>query len=134
PTKKLKGGTPAADIPLAVSYDPATRTVTLMALARVGRGQALRLTVIGSGPGGIAEVTGVLLAGDGRHPGTDYVATIRGRSIKQTDAAPRRPRGRVASHEGLSRHLPGASHSRRIASMAHPTGPAALTSRARERK
>jgi hypothetical protein len=128
PAAKRKAAPPAS-IPLVVSYDPATMTVTLKARARVRRGQALRLTVIGSGPDGIAEVTGPALAGDGRHPGTDYVAIIRGRSIQPIDAAPSRTRSKAASDEAHSRHVPAASHARRMAPTAHPIGPAAQASR-----
>jgi hypothetical protein len=120
---------PLASIPLVVSYDPATLTVTLIARAKARRGQVLRLTVIGSGPDGIAKVTGLLLAGDGRHPGTNYVATIRGQSITHTNAAPSRPRSKAATNRVLSRDVPRASHAGRMAPMAHPTGPAAQASR-----
>ena len=88
--KKSKKAPAPANIPLAVSYDAATSTVTLTAKAKVKRRQTLRLTVIGSGPDGIAKVTGLPLAGDGVHIGTNYVATITGRTIKQTNAASRK--------------------------------------------
>jgi hypothetical protein len=99
PARKKKAAAPAS-IPLAVSYDPATRTVTLVAQAKVRRGQALRLTVIGSGPNGLAKVTGLPLAGDGRHPGTNYVATITGGRITHASAAAGKTRSKVASGEG----------------------------------
>jgi hypothetical protein len=82
PAGKKKAAAPLS-IPLTVSYDPATRTVTLVAQAKARRGQALRLTVIGSGPDGLAKVTGLPLAGDGRHSDTNYVATITRGRIKQ---------------------------------------------------
>ena len=56
------------------------------------RGQALRLTVIAGGPDGIAKATGLPLAGDGVHAGTNYVATIIGRSIRPNHTAPKRSR------------------------------------------
>jgi hypothetical protein len=124
---------PPASIPLAVSYDPATSTVTLTAQARIKRGQALRLTVIGSGPDGIAKVTGVPLAGDGRHPGINYMATIKGRSITHTNAARGGTRGKARSSEAISRHVPAATRARRGASMAHPAGPPSPASRAFEK-
>ena len=71
---------------------------------------------------------------DGRHPGTNYVATLRGRSIKHTDPAPSGTRSKAASYEALSPHVPAASHARRMTSMAHLAGPATLASRALERR
>jgi glucose/arabinose dehydrogenase len=94
-----------ATIPLTVSYDPATRTVTLTARARVRRGQALRLTVVGTGPDGIAKLTGLPLAGDGRHSGTDYVAAIAGGTIRPFKAARGRTRSRAARDEARTRSL-----------------------------
>src|SRR6185437_4335760 len=95
--KKAKKAPAPASIPLAVSYDAATSTVTLTAQAKVKRGQMLRLTVVGSGPDGIAKVTGLPLAGDGVHIGTNYVASITGRTIKQTNAASRKTRSRIVA-------------------------------------
>jgi hypothetical protein len=110
---------------LIVSYDPASNTVTLVARGKVKRGQALRLTLIGSGPDGIAKVTGLPLAGDGVHAGTNYVATITGGTIKHANAATGKARGLTAA----------ATRAVRIASKAHPAGPSALqSSRAASRK
>ncbi len=95
-----------ANIPLVVSYDPATSTVTLTARAKVRRGQALRLTVIGGGPDGIAKVTGLPLAGDGRHTGTNYMAAIAGGTIRPINATPGRERSRSARARALARSLP----------------------------
>jgi hypothetical protein len=100
PARKPKRGISAADIPLAVSYDPSSDTVTLVARAKMKRREVLRLTVIGSGPFGLAEVGGLPLAGDGRQPGTNYVATIRGRSI--TDVAHQRRGGPRVSFTAVS--------------------------------
>jgi hypothetical protein len=118
PVKKSKKGAPAADIPLAVSYNPASNTVTLVAQAKVRRGQALRLTVIGSGPDGIAKMTGLPLAGDRVHAGTDYVATITGASIRQTDAARGGGRSRARSRAIAAAHTEP---------KIHPAGPLAVT-------
>lgn len=118
PAKKSKRGLAATRIPLTASYNPTTGTVTLAALAPVKRRQALRLTVIGSGPGGLAKLTGLPLAGDGVHAGTNYVAAITGASIRQTNAA----RGAARS-----RAIAAAHHTARIRPKAHhPTGPLAL--------
>jgi hypothetical protein len=43
----------------------------------------LTLTVIGTGPAGIAKLTGLQLAGGGQ-PGTNYIATIKGKRITPT--------------------------------------------------
>ena len=124
PVKKKSKKAPApANIPLGVSYDAATSTVTLTAQAKVKRGQTLRLTVVGSGPDGIAKVTGLPLAGDGVHIGTNYVATITGRTIKQTNAASRKTRSRIAAL---------AARVRLDAPKAHPAGPLALARSQRE--
>jgi hypothetical protein len=50
-------------------------------------------------------VTGLPLAGDGVHIGTNYVATITGRTIKQTNAASRKTRSRIAA-TAVPFHLP----------------------------
>jgi hypothetical protein len=134
PAKKSKTGAPATEIPLAVSYNPATDTVTLVAQRKVRRGQALRLTAIGSGPDGLSKVTGLPLAGDRVHAVTNYVATIKGASIRQTNAAPSGTRSKAASNKALSRYVRAASQARRMASMAHAASPATLASRALERR
>jgi hypothetical protein len=82
--KKSKNTPVATPIPLAVSYNPRTNIVTLTALAKVKRNQTLRLTVVGTGPGGVAKITGLLLAGSHKRPGTNYVAVITGKTVKQT--------------------------------------------------
>jgi hypothetical protein len=116
--KKSKKALPPASIPLTVSYDPASNTVTLAARGKVKRGQALRLTLIAGGPDGIAKVTGLPLAGDGVHAGTNYVATITGGTIKHANAATGKAHGLTAA----------ATRAVRIASKAHPAGPSALQS------
>jgi hypothetical protein len=54
------------------------------ALPDVKLRETLELKFIGAGPDGVAKVTGLLFAGDHKHPGTDYVAEISGKTIKQT--------------------------------------------------
>jgi hypothetical protein len=81
--KKSKHSPVPTLIPLIVSYDPRTNAVTLTARVKVKPNQALKLTVIGEGPDGIAKVTGLPLAGNHRRPGTNYVATVTGASIKR---------------------------------------------------
>ena len=60
--------------------------MTLTATTKVKLRQTLRLTVIGTGPSGVAKVTGVLLAGTRGRVGTNYVASVSGKSIKQINA------------------------------------------------
>jgi hypothetical protein len=81
-TRKSKKGPPPIPIPLTAAYNAASRTVTLTALGSVNSKRLLRLTVIGTGPAGVAKVTGLLLAGSRGRPGTDYVATITGKLVK----------------------------------------------------
>jgi hypothetical protein len=122
PAKKSKRGAAAADIPLTANYDPASHTVTLAAQAKVKRGRALRLTVIGGGPDGLAKMTGLPLAGDGVHTGTNYVATITGTNIRQINAARGGGRSRARSRAVAAMH-----HAARMARKAHhPAGPLAL--------
>jgi hypothetical protein len=94
--KKSKAPVPAP-IPLTVSYDRATRTVTLTAIGKVSLKQALDLTVIGTGAAGIAKITGLPLAGTGGRPGTNYVAIVTGRTIRRT---------RTRAIEALAREQP----------------------------
>ena len=70
---------PGSD-PIAIdtaTYDPATRTVTLLPRRRLDVHKRYRLTVVGTGPLGLANPAGLRLdgAGPGR-PGTDAVATV----------------------------------------------------------
>ena len=57
---------------------------TLRARAKVNQKEVLELTVIGTGLGGVAKITGLLLAGDSKQPGTNYVAKISGKTLKRT--------------------------------------------------
>jgi hypothetical protein len=98
-----------------VSYDPSTDTVTLTARGGVKRNSALRLTVLGTSPTGVAKLTGLLLAGNGVQAGTNYVATVTAHGIQQTHAAAggkKAPRAVVAAEA-------------RIVKAAHPAGPLA---------
>jgi hypothetical protein len=45
------------------------------------------LTVVGTGPGGVTKVTGLLLAGNGLLTGSNYVVIVIGKKIKHTHAA-----------------------------------------------
>jgi hypothetical protein len=105
-------------IPLTVSYDPASSSVTLKAQGRVSLQRALHLTVIGTGPDGVAKITGLPLAGSGFEPGTNYVASISAKGIHRTMAVASRTIGVVASVAGPL-HL----------TVPIPTGPLALARR-----
>src|SRR5262249_37329106 len=57
PVKRIsKKAPPPTPIPLIARYNPASKTVTLTAIGKVNSKQALRLTVIGTGPHGVAKV------------------------------------------------------------------------------
>ena len=43
---------------------------------------ALTLTVVGTGPSGIAKLDGLQLAGSGGQPGTNYVASVTAKAVK----------------------------------------------------
>jgi ELWxxDGT repeat protein len=80
--KHHKGPAPQpTPIPLGISYDAATNQVTLRAIGRVNLLKPLQFTVVGTAPGGVAKVTGLLLAGSGQ-AGTDYLATVTPRKVK----------------------------------------------------
>jgi hypothetical protein len=58
-------------------YDPAARTVTLRPARRLMSHRLYRLTVIGTGPSGVADTSGILLDGQKTgHPGSNFVMTI----------------------------------------------------------
>ena len=60
------------------AYDPATATVTLRPPAGICLRGRFRLTLNGMAPGGIADLVGNLLDGDGDgRPGSDYAVTFR---------------------------------------------------------
>ncbi len=64
------------------AYNATDDTVTLYPSRRLNLHRFYELTVIGTGPGGVAGSTGLLLDGaaDGS-PGTDYSASITGRNL-----------------------------------------------------
>ena len=64
----------------SASYDPATRTVTLRPHAGLNVHRRYRLTVVGSGAGGIVGASGVPLAGAGA-AGTDFLAVVGPRNL-----------------------------------------------------
>ena len=64
----------------SASYDPATRTVTLRPHSGLDVHKLYRLTVIATGPGGVASVAGVPLAGVGLS-GTAAVAIVGPRNL-----------------------------------------------------
>ena len=81
--KNSKKPTIVTPIPLSANYNASTNTVTLTSTVRVKARQSFKLTVIGTGPDGIANVTGLLMAGVRKRAGTNYVASITGKSIRQ---------------------------------------------------
>jgi glucose/arabinose dehydrogenase len=82
--KKGKKTLLPSPIPLTVTYNQATNSVTLTATVQIKLKQTLRLTVIGRGPHGVAKITGLPLAGKRKRPGTNYVAIVTGKAIRQT--------------------------------------------------
>lgn len=88
PAKKHRKG-PAPQptpVPLSVSFNPSTDQVTLKVIGKVSLARPLDFTVVGTGPGGIAKVTGLLLAGSGGQSGTNYTATVTSKKIKSVAA------------------------------------------------
>jgi hypothetical protein len=83
PTKKGSKAPPPTTIALTVRYNRVSNSVTLTAHGKIKRNPALQLTVVGTGPGGIAKITGLLLAGRGGKPGTNYVASVTATKVKQ---------------------------------------------------
>jgi hypothetical protein len=56
----------------SATYDPLTESVTLLPSIRLNLHRGYVLVVIGSGPSGLTDATGVPLAGSGGVPGTDF--------------------------------------------------------------
>jgi hypothetical protein len=79
--KSKKTALPPTPIPLTVTYNQATNSVTLSTTVHIKLNQALKLTVIGKGPRGVTKITGLPMAGKRGHPGTNYVATVLGKSV-----------------------------------------------------
>ena len=84
PKSKKKPAPPPIRIALSASYNQATNQVTLKGPKKVKTSPALTLTVIGTGPNGIAKLDGLLLAGSGGHAGTNYVASVTGKAVSET--------------------------------------------------
>jgi len=61
----------------AAVYDPSSQSVTLSPVQRLDLHRRYKLTVVGTGPNGVKDVSGALLdgAGNGR-PGSDFVTTL----------------------------------------------------------
>jgi hypothetical protein len=83
---KKKPAPPPTRIALSASYNQATNQVTLKGPKKVKTSPALTLTVVGTGPNGIAKLDGLLLAGNGRQAGTNYVAKVTGKAVSPTSA------------------------------------------------
>ncbi len=63
-------------------YDAATDTVTLHPRNRINLHRTYRLTVVGVGPNGLTDSSGLLLDGKkSGQPGSNYVTTINGRNL-----------------------------------------------------
>jgi hypothetical protein len=86
PKSKKKPTPPPVVVAKSVSYNQATNQVTLKLAKKPKAGTVLTLTVVGSGPNGIAKLTGLQLAGSGGKSGTNYVATIKGKKLSPTAA------------------------------------------------
>ncbi len=64
-------------------YDPADQTVTLRTAKRLVRHRVYQITVDGTAPTGLTNVSGVLLDGQGNgQPGSDFVSTFSARASK----------------------------------------------------
>ena len=86
PKSKKKPTPPPTRIKLSVSYNQATNQVILKGPKTVKTSPALTLTVVGTGPSGIAKMDGLQLAGSGGQPGTDYVASVTTKNVRPTAA------------------------------------------------
>ena len=82
PKSKKKPTPPPTRIKLSVSYNQATNQVILKGPKTVKTSPALTLTVVGTGPSGIAKMDGLQLAGRGGQPGTDYVASVTTKAVR----------------------------------------------------
>jgi uncharacterized repeat protein (TIGR01451 family)/CSLREA domain-containing protein len=70
-------------------YDASTDTVTLIPVERLNLHDLFRLTVIGTGPGGVTDASGNLLDSDGGGgPGSNYVTTVSARNLVLTTTNP----------------------------------------------
>ena len=107
-------------------YDSAAHTVTLAPRRRLDLHRIYRLTVVGTGPRGIADGAGNLLDG-GRtgRPGSDYVTSVKAANLVLGSTIPGGPRrlaqlrrtvARIVAHQSAARgahsslfHVPGAT-------------------------
>ena len=123
PKSKKKPAPPPIRIALSASYNQATNQVTLKGPKKVKTSPALTLTVVGTGPNGIAKLDGLLLAGGGAAAGTNYVASVKGQGRYPN----LRGRGKHdRGEDGRGRPAPfGLPHSVKVAST-RPAGPMAL--------
>ena len=78
---KRKPTPPPRAIGLSVSYNQAADQVTLKVAKKVKLNPALELTVIATGPSGLAKLDGLPLAGGFGQPGTNYVARVMFRGV-----------------------------------------------------
>ncbi|MGP0063460.1 MAG: cadherin repeat domain-containing protein, partial [Isosphaeraceae bacterium] len=139
-TRSKKKLTPSSTpLVLSVSYNPATNQVTLKGPKKVKLSPALTLTVVGTGPDGIAKLDGLQLAGSDGQAGTNYVASVTGKAVSQTSAvvantivvhtASRPSSGHTHTDATprpmIVRYRSAAPHSIRVAST-RPAGPMAL--------
>ena len=115
--------------------------MTLKAIGKVNLTKPLQFTVVGAAPGGVAKVTGLLLAGSGGQAGTNYVATVTTKKVKPVRVQhDRRPGGRQVGGASVDQETGGPDRRRgspiarrlrpvvvRPSSLALPGGPMALT-------
>jgi uncharacterized repeat protein (TIGR01451 family) len=70
-------------------YNASTETVTLVPVERLNLHDLFRLTVIGTGPGGVTDASGNLLDGDGSgDPGTNYITIVSASNLLMTTTNP----------------------------------------------
>jgi glucose/arabinose dehydrogenase len=81
--KKLKNSRPPRTVALSVRLNPASNVVTLTAKGKLKFNPDLVLTVVGAGLGAITKDTGLALAGTGGQPGTNYVAAVTAKKVRQ---------------------------------------------------
>jgi len=73
-------------------YDSATRTVTLSPVHRLNLHHRFRLTVVGTGPGGVTDSSGNLLDGlKNGDPGHNFVTIVTGKDLVLTTIDPGKP-------------------------------------------
>ena len=139
PKLKKKPTPQPVRIALSVSYNQSTNSVTLRASRMPKTVPALTLTVVGTGPDGIAKLDGLLLAGIGGESGTNYVASVTRKAVIPTVAVKSRtivertPARPVQGHAHINadarpiviKENTSSAHRVRVAST-RPAGPMAL--------